>query len=606
MPHSPVPTPGSTLGTWWASAVIYQIYPRSFADANGDGMGDLQGVTWRLPYLQHLGVDAIWLSPFYKSPQADAGYDVADYRQVDPLFGTLADFDGMLRAAGDLGLKVIVDLVPNHTSDEHKWFREALASAPGSAERDRYMFREGNDEIMGSGDGNLAPNNWRSIFGGPAWSRISEADGSPGEWYLHLFDTKQPDLNWDNAEVREEMRSVLRFWLDRGVAGFRVDVAHGLVKEAGLPDWEGVAAMVEGTVEALDKRHSPPGDAPGGHTEAQEPHRAVSPQYPPSPFFDQDGVHDIYRDWNRLLAAYDGDRMMVAEAWVEPAERLARYVRQDEMQQAFNFDFLLAGWDAERMAEAIEASLRADASVGAPSTWVLSNHDTVRHSTRFGLMDPTTFRKGIAAGDEQPDAARGLARARAAALVSLALPGSVYLYQGEELGLPEHTTLPDQARQDPTFFRTNGVEVGRDGCRVPLPWKADEPGYGFAEAFTTGRAPNAVAPAEPWLPQPESFRDLAADRQDGIAGSTLELYRSALAFRSSNGLGSGTFQWADVHQPAKGVLAFNNGRVLILSNMGTGAVPVPAGYAVALMSGPRASGAVAEILPNCAAYLAVK
>jgi alpha-glucosidase len=605
LPNSSLSPAGSSTQAWWTSAVIYQIYPRSFADSNGDGMGDLNGVTARLPYLHRLGVDAIWLSPFYKSPQADAGYDVADYRQVDPLFGSLADFDAMLEAAARLDIKVIVDLVPNHTSDEHTWFQEALASAPGSDERNRYMFRKGSDEAAGSGDGNLAPNNWKSIFGGPAWSRVTEANGRAGEWYLHLFDTKQPDLNWDNAEVKEEMRSVMRFWLDRGVAGFRVDVAHGLVKEAGLPDWEGVAAMVEGTGEAADKEHLPPGDAPGGHTEAQEPHRAVSPQYPPSPFFDQDGVHDIYRDWNRLLAAYDGDRMMVAEAWVEPAERLARYVRKDEMQQAFNFDFLLAGWDAERMAEAIQDSLHAAASVGAPSTWVLSNHDTVRHGTRFGLQDPTTFPKGIAAADEQPDAALGLARARAAAMISLALPGSAYIYQGEELGLPEHTTLPDEARQDPTFFRTNGVEVGRDGCRVPLPWRADEPGYGFAEAYTSEGGAGASGPAAPWLPQPESFRDLAADRQEDVPGSTLELYRSAVAFRSANGLGSGTFQWAGLHQPANGVLAFTNGSVLVLGNMGSAAVPVPAGYRVALVSGsgPGAGEAAAELPPNSAAYL---
>ncbi|HJV97721.1 MAG TPA: glycoside hydrolase family 13 protein [Arthrobacter sp.] len=614
MHHSPVPVPGSDLKTWWASAAVYQIYPRSFADANGDGMGDLRGITARLPYLKRLGVDAVWLSPFYKSPQADGGYDVADYRQVDPLFGTLADFDEMLQIAHGLGLKVIVDLVPNHTSDEHAWFQEALAAAPGSPERDRYIFRSGKDQVPGSGDGNLAPNNWRSIFGGPAWSRVTEADGSPGEWYLHLFDTKQPDLNWENAEVHEEMRSVMRFWLDRGADGFRVDVAHGMVKEAGLPDWDGVAAMVEGTVEeAPAAHHLPPGDAPGSHTDAQEPHRAVSPLYPPSPFFDQDGVHDIYRDWNRLLAAYDGDRMMVAEAWVEPAERLARYVRKDEMQQAFNFDFLLAGWDAERMAEAIEASLLAAASVEAPSTWVLSNHDTVRHSTRFGLKDPTTFPKGIGARDEQPDAALGLQRARAAALISFALPGSVYIYQGEELGLPEHTTLPDEARQDPTFFRTEGVELGRDGCRVPLPWKADEPGYGFAEAFTGGSTPGDNAtpdagtggpvPASPWLPQPESFRDLAADRQDGVGGSTLELYRSALAFRSDHGLGSGSFQWADAHQPADGVLAFHNGAALVLCNLGPAAVPVPAGFTVSLASATPADGAMADVPPNCTVYL---
>ncbi|MBT2531125.1 glycoside hydrolase family 13 protein [Arthrobacter sp. ISL-48] len=626
MLHPTVPTPGSAVTSWWASAVVYQIYPRSFADANGDGMGDLRGVTARLPYLRALGVDAVWLSPFYKSPQADAGYDVADYREVDPLFGTLADFDTMLRRAHNLGLKVIVDLVPNHTSDEHAWFQQALASPPGSRQRDRYIFRPGKDEVPGSGDGKLAPNNWKSIFGGPAWSRVTEADGTPGEWYLHLFDTKQPDLNWNNAEVREEMRSVMRFWLDRGVDGFRVDVAHGMVKEEGLPDWDGVASMVEGAAEPAPVAvPAPPGEAPGAHSDAQEPHRAVSPVYPPSPFFDQDGVHDIYRDWNRLLASYGGDRMLVAEAWVEPAERLVRYIRKDEMQQAFNFDFLLAGWDAERMAEAIEASLMAASSVGAPSTWVLSNHDTVRHTSRFGLKDPTTFPKGIAAEDEQPDGALGLARARAAAVVSLALPGSAYIYQGEELGLPEHTTLAHEARQDPTFFRTNGAEIGRDGCRVPLPWKADEPGYGFAAAFTAAQAsggaapdggasdggagdptPAAGKPAAPWLPQPLSFGELAADRQDGVAGSTLELYRSALKLRAAHGLGSGTFQWADAHQPARGILAFHNGDVLVLANLGSSWAPVPEGFSVALSSAPEspASPAVGDgVPPNCTVYL---
>jgi alpha-glucosidase len=585
-------------------------------------MGDLLGVTARLPYLQKLGVDAIWLSPFYKSPQADAGYDVADYRQVDPMFGRLEDFDGMLRQAHSLGLKVIVDLVPNHTSDEHAWFQEALAAAPGSAARERYMFRPGKDQVAGSGAGNLAPNNWKSIFGGPAWSRVTEQDGKPGEWYLHLFDTKQPDLNWENPEVQEEMRSVLRFWLDRGVDGFRVDVAHGMVKEAGLPDWDGVAAMVEGSADA---GHRP--DAPGAHSEAVEPHTAhhsrdrsgedqsaddaghqpVSPLYPPSPFFDQDGVHEIYRDWNRVLAGYDGDRMLVAEAWVEPAERLARYIRKDEMQQAFNFDFLLAGWDAQRMAVAIEDSLEAAASVAAPSTWVLSNHDTVRHTTRFGLADPTTFPKGIAAEDEQPDAGLGLARARAATLVSLALPGSAYVYQGEELGLPEHTTLPAEARQDPTFFRTNGIERGRDGCRVPLPWKSGEPGYGFADGYTAGVASDGVAsddgsghrpPAAPWLPQPDSFGELAADRQDGVEGSTLELYRSALSLRKGHGLGSGTFCWADMHDPETGVLAFQNRDILVIANMGTEPTPVPDGYRVELSSAAEAgAGGPAAVEP---------
>ena len=598
MSHPSVPTPHRISHAWWTDAVVYQIYPRSFADGNGDGMGDLRGVLDRLPYLEGLGVDAIWLSPFYKSPQADGGYDVADYRQVDPLFGSLADFDAMLREAHRRGLKVIVDLVPNHTSDEHVWFREALAAVPGSTERERYIFRDGKDAIPGTGDGGRAPNNWKSVFGGPAWSRVTEADGSPGQWYLHLFDTKQPDLNWENPEVKEEMRSVLRFWLERGADGFRVDVAHGLVKEAGLPDWEGVAAMVEGTSVPRRENHQP-GDAPHAHTDAEEPHRAVSPMYPPSPFFDQDGVHDIYRDWNRVLAEYGGDRMMVAEAWVEPAARLARYVRPDEMQQAFNFDFLLAGWDAERVAEAIDASLAAAASVGAPCTWVLSNHDTVRHSSRFGLKDPTTFPKGIGAGDEQPDAALGLARACAATLVALALPGSAYLYQGEELGLPEHTTLPDAARQDPTFFRTHGAETGRDGCRVPLPWASEHPGFGFSGALS-GEAPG------PWLPQPESFGPLAVDLQDCEEGSTLELYRAALAFRSARRLGSGHVEWTGGHAPDSGVLAFRNGDVVVLANMGFASAPVPDGYAVVLSSGPEPSedwAGMREVPVDCTVYL---
>lgn len=614
MPHSPIPTPGSGNSAWWASAVVYQIYPRSFADANGDGMGDLAGITAKLPYLQRLGVDAVWLSPFYKSPQADAGYDVADYRAVDPLFGTLDDFDTMLEKAHGLGIKVIVDLVPNHTSDEHAWFREALAAAPGSPERERYMFHPGKDSMPGSGDGALAPNNWKSVFGGPAWTRLANDDGTPGQWYLHLFDTKQPDLNWANPEVHEEMRSVLRFWLDRGVDGFRVDVAHGLVKEAGLPDWEGAAAMVEGG-----------SAAPGSHSEAVEPHTAhphvaagsaaaepaagavatavehtavehqvKPPLDPPSPYFDQDGVHEIYRDWHKVLAEYDGDRMLVAEAWVEPAERLARYIRKDEMQQAFNFDFLLAGWDAERMALAIESSLDAAGSVGAPSTWVLSNHDTVRHPSRFGLADPTTFPKGIAAADEQPDAELGLARARAASMVSFALPGSAYLYQGEELGLPEHTSLPAEARQDPTFFRTKGVERGRDGCRVPLPWKSAEPGFGFSDA--AGRAP-----VEPWLPQPEAFGELAADLQAGVGGSTLELYRSVLSLRRVHRLGSGTFQWVEEHDPANGVLAFRNRDVLVVVNMGTATLAIPVGLRVELSSDGESGGD--SIAPDSAAYL---
>ncbi|MGN5734894.1 glycoside hydrolase family 13 protein [Arthrobacter psychrochitiniphilus] len=566
---------------WWSSAVIYQIYPRSFADGNNDGMGDLPGISGKLEYLAGLGIDAIWLSPFYLSPQADAGYDVADYRQVDPRFGDLADFDAMLAKAHGLNLRVIVDLVPNHTSDEHVWFQDALESPEGSPARNRYLFRDG----LGK-DGNVPPNNWQSIFGGPAWTHIMD-NGVPGQWYLHLFDTKQPDLNWDNPQVHTEMESVLRFWLDRGVDGFRVDVAHGMVKAPGLPDWDGQAAMV------------------AGEENTQDPAEHSSAMNPPSPFFDQDGVHEIYRSWNRVLKEYTGERMLVAEAWVEQPERLALYVREDEMQQAFNFEFLLAGWDAGRIATAVENSLAANATVGAPATWVLSNHDTVRHPSRFGLSDPTTFPKGISAEDEQPNEELGLARARAATLLMMALPGSAYIYQGEELGLPEHTALPASVRQDPAFFRTNGTERGRDGCRVPLPWHASRPGFGFSSGALSSGARTSVANisvAEPWLPQPESFARYAADIQVAVAESTFELYRSALALRKQHALGVGTHLWAAAHDPGVGVVAYTNGGISVVANVGEVPITLPAGASVLLASSASAvlNGALS---PNSAVWL---
>ena len=479
---------------WWRSAVIYQIYPRSFADADGDGVGDLPGITSRLGHLAELGVDAVWLSPFYVSPQADAGYDVADYRDVDPVFGELSDADALLARAHELGIRVIVDLVPNHTSDEHPWFRAALAAGPGSPERARYIFRDGRGP-----DGSLPPNDWRSVFGGDAWTRVIETDGRPGQRYLHLFDTKQPDLDWTCGDVWAEMEDVLRFWLDRGVDGFRVDVAHGLVKAPGLPDWDHDQEMIE-----------------GANADGERP-----------PMWDQDGVHDVYRSWRKVLDGYDGDRMLVAEAWVAPADRLARYVRPDEMHQAFNFDFLVAPWRAADLRRVVTDSLAEMGSVGAPTTWVLSNHDVVRHASRLGLPVGTPRPHGIAAQDPQPDAELGLRRARAATLLMLALPGSAYLYQGEELGLPDHTTMPHDVRQDPAFHRTGGEEIGRDGCRVPLPWQHDAPAYGFSP---TGRS---------WLPQPPEFAGYALDRQRGVPGSTYEMYRAALRLRRELGLGSG-------------------------------------------------------------------
>lgn len=530
---------------WWRHAVIYQVYPRSWADGDGDGMGDLPGITSRLPHLAELGVDALWLSPFYTSPQHDAGYDVADYRDVDPRFGTLDDADTLLSRAHELGLRVIVDLVPNHSSSEHPWFRAALASPPGSPERARYVFREGRGP-----DGEEPPNNWRSNFGGPAWTRVTEADGRPGEWYLHLFDVTQPDFDWTNPEVGDEMESVIRFWLDRGVDGFRIDVAHGLVKVEGHPDTE---------VNIVDL---PPGEQVTVTTSSM-------------PMWDQPGVHDIYRRWRRVTDSYgipgeDADRMLCAEAWVVPYDALALYVRPDELHQAFNFPFLVTPWIASALRESVTESLAVVAPYDAPQTWVLSNHDVVRHATRLGY-EPTpgpTRMDAIGPDDPQPDAAVGLRRARAATALMLALPGSAYLYQGEELGLPEATQLPDDVLQDPTWVRSGHTSRGRDGCRVPVPWEGDAPSFGFGPSEHS------------WLPQPEVYGELAADRQRGVAGSTLELYRDLLRVRRDLGLGLRELAW--VESGVDDVLAFDSvggdgPAVRVVTNVGGAPYPLPEG-----------------------------
>ncbi|GGL02379.1 glycoside hydrolase family 13 protein [Mangrovihabitans endophyticus] len=527
-----------TTDRWWRDAVIYQVYPRSFADGDGDGMGDLPGITARLGHLRDLGVDAVWLSPFYPSPQHDAGYDVADYRSVDARFGNLGDADKMIAEAHGQGLKVLVDLVPNHTSSDHPWFGEALAASPGSDARERYVFRDGR----GPG-GDEPPNGWRSVFGGPAWERVVEADGTPGQWYLHLFDATQPDLNWGNPEVRAEFLSVLRFWLDRGVDGFRVDVAHGLVKEENLSDWEAPPVILGG----------------------------VPPDGPPAPMWDQEGVHEIYRQWRALLDTYPGERILVAEAWVQPAERLARYVRPDEMHQAFNFLYLQAPWSGDRQRAVIETSLAANQAVGATTTWVLSNHDVVRHATRLGYPVGQDRLHGIGADDPQPDIALGLRRARAATLLMLALPGSAYLYQGEELGLPEHTTLPDEHRQDPAWSRSEQTERGRDGCRVPIPWEADAPSYGFGPGDRS------------WLPQPASWAEYALDRQRDVPGSTYEMYRSALRLRRTHGLGRAALTWV---QSTPERLTFRIGPLLVMTNFGDEPATLPVGARVLLSSEP--------------------
>ena len=525
--HSPFPT-----NEWWRSAIIYQIYPRSFADANGDGMGDLPGITSRLGSLASLGIDAIWLSPFMRSPQKDAGYDVSDYTDVDPLFGTLADFDAMVTKAHELGLRVLVDLVPNHTSDQHKWFQAALAAPAGSAERGFYHFKEGRGE-----NGELPPNNWLSMFGGPAWTRVAD-----GQWYCHLFDSSQPDLNWENPAVQSAFEDILRFWLDRGVDGFRVDQPHAMGKAPGLPDHPDVDRAGAGFIEGE----------------------------PSPPMWFQESVHPIFRKWRAILDSYPGERAMCGEAYVLPLSFMALWVRPDEFHQTFNFRYLDSEWKPEILFKSINESFRAFDGVGAPSTWVLSNHDIIRHASRMGgVAGRPTASDGIGPNDPQPDRELGLRRARGATLFTLGLPGSTYLYQGEELGLPEHTTIAPEFRQDPTFFRTGGKRVGRDGCRVPLPW---ESGAGAANGFNqTGKA---------WIPQPEIYAEYSRDQQEGVEGSTLEMYKHALRVRKELKLGHGTFDWVPEYTNAT-TLGYRNGDVLVIHNFGTEPIPLPAGIVIA-------------------------
>ncbi|HEX3679891.1 MAG TPA: glycoside hydrolase family 13 protein [Galbitalea sp.] len=550
---------------WWRSAAIYQIYPRSFADSNGDGLGDLPGITKRLPQLGNLFLDAIWLSPFFTSPQKDAGYDVADYCNVDPRFGTLDDFDDLLAESHRLGMRVLIDLVPNHTSDQHAWFQAAIAAGPGSEERTHYLFRDGKGAY-----GDIPPNNWLSVFGGSAWERLTAPDGTPEQWYLHLFDVSQPDLDWTSEWVREQFREILRFWLRRGVDGFRVDVAHGLVKKKGLPDF------------------TPPATTSGNATD----------EYP---YWAQPGVHEIYQDWHRVLGEFDQDRVLCAEAWVEPLSNLANWVRSDEMQQAFNFTFLEAPWSAPAIRTAITSSMAAFEKVGAVATWVLSNHDVIRHASRLGLNPPPPQGEGIGPKTKpKPDAVLGLRRARAETLMMLALPGGAYLYQGEELGLPEDVELPDSARQDPSFFRHHGTIYGRDGCRVPIPWEADAPAFGFS---SSGKS---------WLPIPADWTRFARDQQPPPqeAGEfatnthTLSLYSRALELRRVNQFGLGTLTWLDGY--GDDTIAFSLEavrRITVISNLGSTPIPLPAGKPLVYSERPWLAEPLAELAPNTTIWM---
>jgi len=528
--------------------VVYQIYPRSFADGNGDGVGDIAGIRSRLPHLASLGIDAVWISPWYPSPMVDAGYDVSDYRDIDPTFGTLAEAEAMVAEAHALGIKVIIDIVPNHTSDQHALFREALAAGPGSPERDRFVFRPGRGEA-----GAEPPTDWTSAFGGPAWTRTINPDGTPGEWYLHLFAPAQPDVNWNNDDIRAEFEQTLRFWFDRGVDGFRIDVAHGLVKDTTFPDVAGLPfPLPEGTVEGVEHPH-----------------------------WDRPEVHEIFRSWRRVADEYTPSRAFCGEIWVGRAHRLAAYLRPDELHTAFNFNFLMAPWLPEKMREVIDLTLASHASVGAPPTWVLGNHDVCRPVSRYArdqrALKPMDRHLSQVIG-LPADFEAGRRRARAAALLMLALPGGAYVYQGEELGLPEAENLPRDAMQDPVVAQTGGAELGRDGCRVPLPWTAHGTSFGFS--------PEGAA--APWLPQPTEWASLAADLQDGVPGSTLEFYRAALAIRRGHpALGDGTMRW--LNSPSE-VLAFaREPGFECWVNFGEEPVPLPAGSTVLVASGPLAT-----------------
>jgi alpha-glucosidase len=527
---------------WHHTAVVYQVYLRSFADGNGDGIGDLAGLKARLPYLRDLGADAIWLTPWYVSPMADGGYDVADYRDIDPLFGTLGQAEALIAAAHEQRLKVIIDIVPNHCSDQHRWFTAALAARPGSPERARFWFRPGRGPA-----GSLPPNDWPSMFGGPAWTRVTEPDGTAGEWYMHLYAPEQPDLNWENPEVRAEFEDILRYWLDRGVDGFRIDVADFLVKDAALPDVAGLAAGAR------------------------------------KPWEDQDGLHDIYRSWRQVIESYPGDRVFVGEMWLKPLTRLRPYLSGDQLHTAFNFDFMGAPWNPARLRDVIDTTLT---SIGASAPWVLSNHDVTRHLTRYGRANSSNEWQ---ADPGVPDLALGTRRARAAIMLSLALPGSAYLYQGEELGLWQVEDIPDELIADPIFERTNHVVRGRDGCRVPLPWQADRPGFGFGPA----------GGATPWLPQPEQWRQLAADQQASDRGSMLELYRAALRIRKARAqLSDDGLSW---QQTPPGVLAFDRpGGFGCVVNLAGAPVPLPPHQELLLASGPLDDG---RLPPDTAAWL---
>jgi alpha-glucosidase len=512
-----------SAATWWSSAVFYQVYPRSFADSNGDGVGDIDGLVAHLDHLESLGIDAIWLSPVTVSPMADHGYDVADPRDIDPLFGGMGAIERLIAEAHQRGIKITMDVA-------HPWFQAALAAGPGTDARERYYFRDG----LGP-DQALPPNNWTSVFGGPAWTRVVEPDGNPGQYYLHLFDTEQPDLNWENPEVSDDFEKTLHFWLERGVDGFRIDVAHGMAKPPGLPDTKGVVKVLS-------------------HTDDD-------------PRFNNPNVHEIHRGIRKIVDEYP-DAVTIGEVWVLDNALWAEYLRPDELHLGFNFRLTKINFDAGEIHDAIENSLAATGLQNAIPTWTLSNHDLDREVTRYG-------------GGEI-----GLRRARAMAMAMLALPGTVFIYNGEELGLPDVLDLPEEVLQDPTWERSGHTERGRDKCRVPLPWSGEAPPFGFSSSPDT------------WLPMPADWAALTVEKQQGDPDSTLSFFQKALELRGKRAEFDGDkFEWLTA---PSGALAFRGrGGLVCALNSGKRPIALPAGELI-LASAPLVDG---QLPPDSAAWL---
>ncbi len=484
---------------WWRDGVLYQVYPRSFADANGDGVGDLRGIVEHLDHLAWLGVEGLWLNPTFPSPNADWGFDVSDYRGVHPELGTLEDLDELVARAGEHGIHVLLDLVPNHTSDAHPWFRNR---------RDFYVWRVGRD--------GEPPNNWKSVFGGAAWTR----DESSGEWYLHNFAPGQPDLDWWNEDVRAEFDDILRFWMDRGIAGFRIDVAHGIVKDRELRD------------------------NPAATEDDIEQYRWMGQR----PIFSMNRpeVHDVLRRWRSVSEPYDG--VLVGETWVHDVETLATFYGDgvDELHLAFNFVFLLAEFEVATLAPVV-AETEARLPQHAWPVWTLGNHDITRFPTRWAQGDP------------------GLSRC--ALMLLLTLRGTPVLYYGDELAMPE-AQIPPHRVVDPVGLLGDPRRRGRDGARTPMPWR-DTPGLGFT-----------LPAVEPWLPFGEAAGvDVESQRAD--RSSVLWLCRDLIALRrESDDLRTGSY--AEV-RASDDVWAYRRGDgFLVALNLGDADAAVPVSGVVAV------------------------